>query len=94
MINLKKSILGLVALVMVFGLVFTVSAFKINQETSSRDTLVFQYTGTSFTEADYEIASYWTPTEDMSDCDGSGNICKLSIDENELWCRYTSTTTC
>ncbi|RYD98763.1 MAG: hypothetical protein EOP54_06585 [Sphingobacteriales bacterium] len=68
MINLRKSILGLVALVVVFGLVFTVSAFKTSN-VPNRTTTTFYYDGPIPAEkGDVEDITNWKYDAGGQDC--------------------------
>ncbi|WP_293298886.1 hypothetical protein [Pedobacter sp. UBA4863] len=78
--NLKKLIFGLAALVLAFGLVFTMSAFKPKKG----EMIHFRYNSSATTDEAYREITNWEPTEEPEDCPGSGKVCVLQIDENLL----------
>jgi hypothetical protein len=81
--NLKKLMFGLLALVMVFGLVFSLSAFT---QIKKGPTVYFKYKGTSFNETDYRSMSNWEPVAEPGEveCGGDNNICILRVDSDHL----------
>lgn len=76
---------GLAALVLAFGLIFSVSAFK-NNGIKKGTTVYYKYTGTSFNEDDYRNMDNWEPVEEPEevDCGGETNICILRVDSDNL----------
>lgn len=83
--NLKKLTFGLVALVMAFGLVFSVSAFK-SKSSTKRTPVYFKYTGSNFNETAYRNISNWeqTTAPEEEACFGNTNICILKVDTENL----------
>ena len=81
---LKKINLGLVALVLGFGLVFTQSAFRSAK--SSRDQFTFRYTGPgAMTESQVEDVANWTYDADNLSCPaGLDEACSILIDESHV----------
>lgn len=81
--NLKKLTFGLVALVLAFGLVFSVSAFK---NRAKRAPVYFKYEGTTFDETAYRNISNWhqTTAPEEEACIGDSDICILSVDSDNL----------
>jgi len=66
---------GLVALVMVFGLVFTVSAFK------TKVPVVYAYTSNSSLEADIKDISNWEVADPQSPaCSDGSLVCRYEFE--------------
>lgn len=84
--NLKKSIFGLAALVVAFGLVVSVSAFKGTANGEKRALVYFKYNGSTFNEANYRNIENWEHITDPEapSCAGSSDICVLSVDDADL----------
>lgn len=84
--NLKKLSFGLAALVMAFGLVFSVSAFKERNSAKKGAAVFFKYEGSSFNEAAYRNISNWkqTTAPEEESCIGEQDICILSVDSDNL----------
>ena len=75
---------GLAALVMVFGLVFSLSAFR---NPSQRGTTVYyKYNGSTFNEAAYRNMANWQHIDDPeeAECGGETYICILKVDSDNL----------
>ena len=83
--NLKKLTFGLVALVLAFGLVFSVSAFK-NLTIKKGTTVYFKYNDSTFNETAYRNIGNWQPIDHPEEvgCDGETNICILRVDSDNL----------
>lgn len=81
---LKRINLGLVALVLGFGLVFTQSAFKAQK--SNREQFNFRYTGpVDMTESQLENEANWTYDADNLSCPaGLDEACSILIDESHV----------
>ena len=79
--NFKKISLGLAALIVAFGLVFSMSAFTEKKSTD----LAYQYTGNDATGV--VTPGNWTPIpydENESACDAEGElVCIVQFNENE-----------
>lgn len=83
-IMLKRINLGLVALVLGFGLVFTQSAFKAQK--SNREQFTFRYTGPSaMTKSQVENVANWTYDSDNLSCPaGPAEACSILVDESHV----------
>ena len=77
--NLKKVVFGLVALIVAFGLVFTVSAFKAKKETRW-----FIYTQsdhpTNATDAKEPSNYTMLDANELPPCDGEQDLCAIRAD--------------
>ena len=84
--NLKKISLGLAALCLAFGLVFSMSAFKSKANAGKRALVYFKYNGSTFNEANYRNIENWEHITDPEapSCAGTSDICVLSVDDADL----------
>ncbi|MBB2145803.1 hypothetical protein GM921_09915 [Pedobacter sp. LMG 31464] len=80
--NLKNK-LPLFAFLLGLAIVVSQSAFRPIGSSKLAD-VIFEYNSSTYTEGAYLTDTNWEVTEDGSQCPGSGNICKLSVDELEL----------
>ncbi len=82
--NLKKIMFSLAALVIAFGLVFSLSAFKGN---SAKNTTMYYYFN-SDQEADIDDPNNWTPIDEVdvpnASCDGADLSCVITFDTNDF----------
>lgn len=80
--NLKKMMFGLAALVMAFGLVFSVSAFTKKDPIN----LAYQYTGDD--ESNVMNAGSWTPityNPSPTECDAEGDlVCVVQFRDDQF----------
>ena len=77
---------GFAALVLAFGLVFSVSAFNVGKSAKKGAAVFFKYEGSSFNEAAYRNVSNWkqTTAPEEEACIGEQDICILSVDADNL----------
>jgi len=87
----KKHILGLAALSLGFGLVFTQSAFKAEKPTRAQYT--FHYTGPgTMSESQVENVANWSRDESTQCPDGDDYACSIRVDETYVDNPLTSPT--
>ncbi|WP_461791633.1 hypothetical protein [Pedobacter sp.] len=81
--TLKTNLLGVIALVVAFGLVLGMSAFT-SAENGKRDTYTFYYDGPyPATVADVEQEDNWTHDAGQQECGGELQMaCSITIDES------------
>lgn len=70
---------GLVVLIVGFGILITQSAFRNTLKTQKRTTYTFHYTGTSFSVADVEDESKWEYDPAANTCSGDEQACTIRI---------------
>lgn len=80
--KISKILFGLAALVVAFGLVFTVSAFK-NKSTKKRANLTFYYNGPDYTTSNVTDHTNWVYDPDDNLCSGTnGQACTIQVDDS------------